>query len=85
MANQAKCMLFISGYENDLYNKMLSEKKGWSRKIIKTNTRCSKGIDRERREVVWMNKYFQRALTKSKVPIKLTEREIKHNKLNPER
>lgn len=84
-ANQAKCMLFISGYENDLYNKMLSEKKGWVRKVIVTNTRCSKGIDRERSEVVWMNKHFQKALTKGAVPIKLTQKELKYNKLNPER
>ena len=35
LSNKAKCMIFISGYENDLYNLILSEKRGWSKKILK--------------------------------------------------
>ena len=78
-------MIFISGYENEIYDKFLSATKGWVRKTIPTNTRGTKGVDSKRHEVVWMNKYFQKALESGVVPIKLTEKEIKHNKLNPER
>lgn len=49
-------LVMISGYDNDLYNTMLS---GW-RKVYK-NTRAECGINRT--EVLWMNyKYSQRSL-----------------------
>lgn len=85
LANKAKCMVFISGYENNLYNEMLSEKKGWGKKIIKTITKDSTGQSHKRTEIVWMNKYFQDALRLKKVPITLTKKEIKLNKINPKR
>lgn len=85
LSNKAKCMIFISGYENDLYNSILSEKKGWSKKTIETTTRDSKGQSHNRTEVVWMNKHFQKAIESGKVPITLTEKEKKQGKLNPER
>lgn len=84
-ANKANCMIFISGYENDLYNSMLTEEKGWQKKIIETSTKNAKGHSHERVEVVWMNKYYISALKSGKVPIKLTEKEAAHGKVNPER
>lgn len=83
MANKAKCMIFISGYENDLYNKILSSKMGWSKKTIETTTKDSTGGSHNRTEVVWMNRYYQVALQTGKVPINLTEKEIKQGKVNP--
>ena len=85
LANRAKCMIFISGYENKLYNQMLTPRRGWQKETIQTITKDSKGKSHKRTEVVWMNKYFQEAQQLKSVPIKLTEREIKLNKLNPVR
>lgn len=85
LANQANCMIFISGYENELYDLILSEQKGWSKKTIETTTTDSKGNSHDRTEVLWMNKHFQNAYSNGKVPISLTEKERKQNKVNPER
>ncbi len=78
-------MIFINGYDNDLYNTLLSEKKGWSKKTIETSTKDSKGNSHARTEVVWMNKYFNKALTRNRITIKLTDKEQKQGKINPER
>jgi DNA adenine methylase len=85
LANKAKCMIFISSYENQLYDTILTTKRGWQKKTIKTTTKDSTGQSHDRTEVLWMNKHFQKALELKKVPIKLTEEEIKHGKINPER
>ena len=53
-------MIFISGYENELYDLMLSEKRGWSKKTIETTTKDSKGQSHNRTEVVWMNKFLKK-------------------------
>ena len=85
LAKKAKCMIFISGYENQLYNKMLTEERGWGKKTINTITKDSTGQSHKRTEVVWMNKYFQEASQKNEVPIILTKKEKKLNKINPQR
>ncbi len=85
IANKAKCMVFISGYENELYSKMLTEKKGWTKKTIFTSTKDTKGKSHTRSEVIWMNKYYNKASSSKKIPIQLTEFELKQKKLNPER
>jgi DNA adenine methylase len=85
LSNKAKCMIFISGYENDLYNKILSEKKGWVKKTIETITKDATGQSHDRTEVVWMNKHFRMALESGEVPITLTDKERKQGKVNPER
>lgn len=85
IAVKSKCMIFISGYKSDLYDSLLTEKKGWSKKSFETFTKDSKGQVHDRSEYVWMNKYFQKALKFKKVPIKLTAEETKQNKVNPER
>jgi DNA adenine methylase len=85
LANKAKCMVFISGYESELYDEYLTEKRGWLKKKIKTITKDSTGQIHKRTELVWMNKYFIKAQKEGAVPINLTRREKKLNKVNPER
>jgi len=83
LVRKAKCMVFISGYENEFYDSILNKKNGWEKKTIDTVTKDSKGKSHERIEVVWMNKHYINALITKKVPIKLTEKEIKQGKVNP--
>ena len=85
LCDQAKCMIFISGYENPLYDKILTVENGWGRKVIKTITKDSKGNSHERTEVVWMNKYYIKAHFENKLPIEFTEKEILQGKVNPKR
>lgn len=85
LANRARCMIFISGYQNTLYRKMLTTKKGWHTKTIKATTRDSSGKTHERTEVVWMNKHFLKAQKSGKIPVRLSKRETKLNKVNPTR
>ena len=85
IANKAKCMIFISGYENELYSKLLTEQKGWKRKTIDTITKDNNGKSYSRKEVVWVNKHFQKAVTSGKIQIKLTPEERRQNKVNAER
>lgn len=85
MANKAKCMIFISGYENELYSSILTEKNGWTKRKIETITKDSTGQSHDRTEVVWTNKHFQNSLAHSKVAVHLTDKEIKEGKINPER
>ena len=85
IANKAKCMIFISGYESKLYNTLLTEAKGWKRETFEAITKGTNGDAHSRREVVWMNKHFQRSVQSGKIRIRLTSEEIKQNKVNPER
>lgn len=85
LSNKAKCMIFISGYENKLYSTLLTPKRGWGKKTIQTITKDSKGKVHARTEVIWMNKYFLQALKKHTSPIRLSINEKKNNKVNPKR
>jgi DNA adenine methylase len=85
LANKANCMIFISGYESLLYDSLLTEEKGWKKKKIITATKDTKGVSHKRTEIVWMNKYFLKAQANQKINIKLTAKEVKEKKLNPER
>ena len=85
LSNKLECMIFISGYENELYNSLLTHKIGWEKKTIETITKDPKGNSHNRTEVVWMNKYFLKSVKLNRVPIDLTEKERKQNKVNPER
>lgn len=85
MANTAKCMVFISGYQSELYDSILTPYRGWKKKQIKTTTKDSTGNSHKRTEVLWMNKHFINALDRNKVPVKLSKKEKKENKINPER
>ena len=85
LINSAKCMVFISGYESELYNAYLSNENGWTRKEFIANTKGSNGESHLRKEIVWMNQNYITALDSKIVPIKLTEKEKKNKKINPER
>ncbi len=83
LANKANCMIFISCYDNDLYNSKLTAKRGWRKKSIKTITKDPSGNSHERTEVIWMNKYFLHAVKTKELPITLTKKEEKDKKVNP--
>jgi DNA adenine methylase len=85
VALKSKCMIFISGYENDLYSSMLTPKKGWGKRIIETSTKDSKGKVHLREEVIWTNSQFKKGLKSKSLLVRLTKKELKENKLNPER
>jgi DNA adenine methylase len=85
ICKKANCMLLISGYENDLYEEMLRPEDGWSKCTIETHTRDTCGKDYARIEVIWMNPQFSKAKSIQKIPIRLSEKEKKENKINPRR
>lgn len=85
MANKAKCMVLISGYESELYNELLTSEKGWHRRQIKATTRGHNGKDSERTEIVWVNKQYMNVLKSGRVPLRFSAAEKKHKKVNPER
>jgi DNA adenine methylase len=85
VAMKARCMIFISGYKNPLYEKMLTSSKGWLKRTIDTTTKDIKGNGHAREEVVWTNKCFQKAMDTGKLPVRLTKKELKEKKINPER
>ncbi len=76
-------MIFISGYENKLYDSILTKELGWTTKKIETSTKGSNGASYSRTEVLWMNKHFTSALKSNSVPIILTDEEKKAKKVNP--
>jgi len=82
---RARCMVLISSYDNELYSSVLTTKRGWKRKKIKTHTRDTKGKNYSRTEILWKNKFFVKAGQEKKVPILLTKEEKKQNKINPAR
>lgn len=85
-ANEANCMIFISGYQSDLYDDLLSSNNGWTKKSIDTFTKVDDGqIHHKRTELLWMNRQFQEAIGLDEAPIVLSEKERKENKLNPMR
>lgn len=81
----SKSMIFISGYDNDLYNSILTPDGGWTKKYISTATRDTTGKDYPRTEVLWFNGHFVKALNSNQLPIELTPEEKKLNKVNPPR
>ena len=85
VCRQARCMILISGYENDLYNTELTQMNGWYKERIETHTRDTTGKVYERTEVLWMNAQCVNARKAQKVPIRLRVKERKQNKLNPPR
>jgi DNA adenine methylase len=85
LANKANCMIFISGYENKLYETLLSAERGWHKKTIDTTTKGSRGNSQARIEVIWMNEHYVKAAQLEQLPLTLTARERKLRKVNPER
>lgn len=85
LINQANCMIFLSGYENELYETELSEERGWKKKRIETDTKGTTGNRNARTEIVWMNKHFVKAIETKQIALQLTPKEEKNKKINPER
>jgi DNA adenine methylase len=85
LSNKANCMIFISGYQNILYDQILTEDAGWSKKTIETTTKDSTGNSHQRTEVVWMNKHFSNALESGLIPVIFSDKEKNQGKVNPER
>lgn len=82
---QARCMILLSGYKNDLYDALLTTSNGWVRQDVETHTRDTTGKDFARTEILWMNSHFIKAKKTNKVPIRLTAKERADKKLNPPR
>lgn len=82
---RAKCMVLVSGYDNPLYNSVLTRRAGWERTTIKTHTRDTKGKDLVRNEVLWKNRFFVKAVAIGRVPIRLSPKERADHKVNPVR
>ena len=85
ICRKARCMILISGYSNDLYDSVLTKENGWTERKIETHTRDTTGNDFARTEVLWMNAKFAKAKRTNRVPIRLSVKEKRHNKLNPPR
>ena len=84
-ASNARCMVFISGYKNDLYDTTLTERNGWTRQLLKATTKGNNGKSFEREEVVWFNSVYERAIASGRVPVHLSKKEKHNNKVNPKR
>jgi len=82
---KARCMILISGYQNQLYDELLTSKSGWENVKIETTTRNTKGKDFSRTEILWMNPVFLKAKKSGKLPLRLTRWEKEQKKINPPR
>ena len=77
VATKAKCMVFISGYESDLYNDLLIVKAGWKKETLPAITKGNNGKCFPREEVIWFNRKYCEAKTTGRVPVRLSEKESK--------
>src|SRR5271170_3766470 len=82
VCKKSRCMLLISAYENDLYDRLLMPKDGWKKWLVHTHTRDTTGKDYDRTEVLWMNAAFVKARADCRVPIRLSKTERLQNKIN---
>jgi len=82
---KARCMVLVSGYNNKLYNSYLTKERGWRRQVIETHTRNTNGKDLTRKEVLWSNRLFVKAVATGRVPIRLSRKERENFKVNPTR
>ena len=85
LCNRSRSMILVSSYDHPLYSKELSPERGWTRQVLEVKTRDTTGRDFSRHEVLWRNRSFETARSENRVPISLTTKELKENKLNPER
>ena len=82
---KARCMILLSGYDNPLYHSLLVKHGKWERETIETQTRDTTGQDYERTEILWKNPYYTKASRAGRVPIRLSKKEKKEKKVNPQR
>jgi DNA adenine methylase len=85
VALTAKCMIFISGYDSDLYSDLLTERNGWEKETIRAITKGNNGKCFDRKEVIWSNSVYCEALRTRQLPLSLGKKEQKDRKLNPTR
>ena len=85
ICQRAKCMILLSGYNNDLYDNYLTKKNGWTKTKIKTYTKITTGKQFARTEVLWKNAKLEKALRTGRVPIRLSKKEKRNRKINPTR
>ena len=85
LCNRSQSMILVSSYDHPLYSKELSPRRGWTRQVVEVKTRDTTGRDFSRHEILWRNRSFETARLENRVPISLTTKETKENKLNPER
>ena len=85
VCNKAQCMILLSGYDNSLYQEVLTTKNGWRKQKIETHTRDTTGKNFPRTETLWMNASFVKAKKNNKIPIRLKRSEKQYNKINPPR
>jgi DNA adenine methylase len=81
----ANCMVFISGYQHELYDNYLTTSRGWSKETIAATTKGNNGKSFQRREVIWFNEAFLLAKERNRLPLRLNKEEAKNNKVNPKR
>ena len=84
-ALRAKCMVFISGYRNDLYDTHLTCERGWTKELLKATTKGNNGKCFDREEVIWFSPVYRKALESGRVPVRLSKQEKRNKKVNPER
>lgn len=82
---ESKSMILLSGYANELYDSILTDKTGWGKTFIETHTGDTTGKKYSRTEVLWKNKYYIKAEQSGEIPIVLTAKEKKEKKINPPR
>jgi DNA adenine methylase len=82
---EAKCMIFVSGYENKLYDGYLTRGLGWDKRIVRATTKGNNGKSFERNEVIWFNAAYLKAVDTKRIAIHLSEKEKKDRKVNPKR
>ena len=81
----SKCMILVSGYDSEMYNRLLSSANGWSRMSFEAFTKATSGNELGRNEVLWMNTLAAKALERNRVPIRLSKKEALEQKVNPTR
>jgi DNA adenine methylase len=85
LSNRSKCMIFISGYDNELYDSILTARQGWTSLTIKASTRDASGRSHPRTERVWMNRQFRKARMTNTTPVHLSKKERQVGNVNPGR
>ena len=83
ICNEARCMILVSGYKNDIYDKLLSPSLGWKKVVINTHTTATCGKRFSRDEVIWINAIASKTLDTKRIPIRLSKKERIAKKINP--
>ena len=80
-----RCMIVISSYESETYDKLLRDRGDWHTVFLCASTRTTQGRRFARRELLWFNKLAVKAFKTNRLGLRLTGKEIRENRLNPSR